>query len=238
MQAAALHEHDLISGLELLPQDRASARWDEPDRAARKLDLLCGDESRQRRGLPAAPHRPRVDAGATPARHQRLLTVGVRVPVRRPRREVGVDHQRHRAHATKIVDDGRNRVVGDTLETLRFDQVKSLTSDDRLGAEALEHERERLVPDLEHERRLAAGSIDRASAERCEQVRGGERLGQRAALAGIKSVVVDAGGAVRGAAALRRWAHLRAGSGLGAGRGLTLGRSPARRRRRSLVGRR
>ena len=91
-------------------------------------------------------------------------------------------------------------------EDVRAQVVLKLTGDDRLRAEPLNHERERLLADLEHERRLATGLIDRAASPLRQQPRGGQCLGQGIALAGVERLVIDAGLAVRGASG-RRLVH-------------------------------
>ena len=71
-----------------------------------------------------------------------------------------------------------------------------LARDHRLGPEPLEHEGEALSGELEHERGLAAGLIERAAAMLREQSGRSERSGQGIALARVQRLVIDARGAI------------------------------------------
>ena len=122
----------------------------------------------------------------------------VRVPVRRPGCEVGVDHEGGRSDAAQIVDDRRDRVVRHVAEVpggdvgVRVDQ----TGDHRLGTQPFEHEREGLIAELEHEGRLAAAGVQRQAAVVGEEMGCRQRCRQGVALTGVEGAVVDAGGAV------------------------------------------
>ena len=202
MQAAASYEHNLITRRQRGAEDRPTAGRHGADRASGELDLGSRDHPGQRWGLAASPRRTGVDAGALPSREECGLPRLVLVPVRGAGGEIGIDHEREGAHAAEVVDDRRDGVVGDVRERLDAELVLELSRDHRLGAEALDHERERLAGELEHERRLAPGLVEGLAAAGAEQPRGGEGRAQRSPLAGVESVIVDARSAVR-----RRRAH-------------------------------
>ncbi len=197
MQAARADEHDLITRSELARQGSARAQRAATPTAAPASSMSRGStQSRQRRRLAPAPGAAGVVAGAAPALQQRLRARGVRVPLRRARGEVSVDDEWQRADAAEVVEDRRDRVVGDVGEAVEAAALEHLASDDRLRAEALDDERERAAIQLEHERRLAPGGINCPPTTRAEQRGGGERLGHCQALARVERGVVHAGLAV------------------------------------------
>ena len=209
VQAARAHQQDLIARAKLLSEDRRRAGRHGAHRRARQLDVALGHQPRQRRRLASPPRAASIRAALAPALEQRLRSLGLAVPVGGARREVRVHHQRQRARTAEVVDDRRDRVVGDVREAVAAVALLHLARDHRLRAEPLEHERKRASLELEHERRLAPRGIQRARPMRREHRRGRQRLGHRQALARVERGVVDARVAIACARAPR--AFLRAG---------------------------
>ena len=193
MQAATRDEHDLIARRQIPAEDRSAPLRHQADRAAGQLDVVGLHQTRQRGGLAAAPRRAGVGTRLAPPGQKRLVPVTAGVPVRRTRREVGVDDQRQCPDADQVVDDGRHRVVGHVRKPVHTEVLRDLARDDRLRPESLYDERELPPAGFEHERGLTPRLVERQPAGRAQQLRGREGLGQSAALAGIQRLVVDAG---------------------------------------------
>ena len=79
MQSVAGHQHDLIAGHEVLTEERLSAR-DQADGAAGELDVVCGEQPRQRRRLTAPPDGPGIDARLAPAGEQTGTALAMLIP--------------------------------------------------------------------------------------------------------------------------------------------------------------
>ena len=146
-------------------------------------------------------------ASSQPRRQPSSSAVGalaVLVPARVAGGEVGVDDERQGPHADEVVEDRGDRVVGDVVEAVDALLLEHRTGDQRLRAEPLEHQRERALAELEHERRLAAGGVEGPAPARAEQRGGRQGAQHRQALGGVERVVVDARVAIAGALCAHR----------------------------------
>ena len=199
MQPAGGHEHDLIARRKLARRGSASDPRARTPTAAPASSMSRSSSSPGSDGDSPPPHAQPASAHARRQPSSSAVGArGLRVPLRGARGEVGVDHERQRAHAAEVVEDRRDGVVGDSAKRLTPCSSSTCRRDDRLRAESLDHERERPPAELEHERRLSPRSVERAAARRREQRRGRQRLGHRQALGRVERVVVHARRAVAG----------------------------------------
>ena len=199
VQPAGGNEHDLVARAEVLAEDRGPSPRHGAHGGARQLDLALVEQPGQRRRLSAAPHAAGVGAGASPPLQQGGGALALQVPLRDAGCEVGVHDEWQRAAAAEIVEDRRDRIVGDVPEPVDALALEHLAGDDRLRAQALDDERECLLSELEHERGLAPRCVEGAAAARQQQRRGRQGLCHRQPLAGIERAIVHARRAVAAA---------------------------------------